>query len=157
MIFITDAFHHQPSRRPMIDRFFRGVSFPVSLLTVVFALTAGTAPPLGAQITEEQTVEEADDTQRMEALEQSVRILESRLLHLEERINALLGEEDADAVHDIPLGASPMRGNPDAELTLVVFGDYQSDYTTRSQHAIDRKSTRLNSSHIPLSRMPSSA
>ena len=32
-----------------------------------------------------------------------------------------------------------------------------TEYAFSNQHYLDRKSTRLNSSHIPLSRMPSSA
>ena len=48
-----------------------------------------------------------------------------------------------------------------------VFKQYQEDYTKKvlmecykvflDSNQSDRKSTRLNSSHIPLSRMPSSA
>ena len=34
---------------------------------------------------------------------------------------------------------------------------YQEELQPREAHRRDRKSTRLNSSHIPLSRMPSSA
>ena len=40
----------------------------------------------------------------------------------------------------------------------VTFGNGKfSAVATNAYHALDRKSTRLNSSHIPLSRMPSSA
>ena len=46
--------------------------------------------------------------------------------------------------------------------TLLTFGDIVKDFHAhiafaRMEHIKDRKSTRLNSSHIPLSRMPSSA
>ena len=50
--------------------------------------------------------------------------------------------------------------NPDeGEVTLAkdkTIG-YLAQYQDVSGHHTDRKSTRLNSSHIPLSRMPSSA
>ena len=39
----------------------------------------------------------------------------------------------------------------------VVHGVHAEEDVLRPQHLGDRKSTRLNSSHIPLSRMPSSA
>ena len=41
----------------------------------------------------------------------------------------------------------------------LLFQSYQTDgpYLIPPQISQDRKSTRLNSSHIPLSRMPSSA
>ena len=41
------------------------------------------------------------------------------------------------------------------DLTSVVLNS--AEVSTRSASVADRKSTRLNSSHIPLSRMPSSA
>ena len=41
----------------------------------------------------------------------------------------------------------------DYELEIIVVDDHSADDTA----AIDRKSTRLNSSHYALSRMPSSA
>ena len=37
------------------------------------------------------------------------------------------------------------------------FGVPSAELTARANSPVDRKSTRLNSSHIPLSRMPSSA
>ena len=44
-----------------------------------------------------------------------------------------------------------------AKLPYDPFRDLMPVITTTSQPNVDRKSTRLNSSHIPLSRMPSSA
>ena len=46
-------------------------------------------------------------------------------------------------------------GRANAAMFNKVMVDYYGTYTPVNQ--IDRKSTRLNSSHIPLSRMPSSA
>ena len=53
------------------------------------------------------------------------------------------------------------------DLVIGVFSNYTYDYvkpwiksikeTGFKGDVVDRKSTRLNSSHIPLSRMPSSA
>ena len=47
-----------------------------------------------------------------------------------------------------------------ADIAVKVFGedlDYLHNKAKEIKRLIDRKSTRLNSSHIPLSRMPSSA
>ena len=45
---------------------------------------------------------------------------------------------------------------PDVSLPML-NGDYRELSTAPKDASLDRKSTRLNSSHIPLSRMPSSA
>jgi len=82
-----------------------------------------------------------DDTQkRLSELERNQLDLKNRLILLEDRLNALLGESEPARLYDIPVGNSPVRGNPDAALTLVVFGDYQSDYTARAQYALNRLS-----------------
>ena len=70
-----------------------------------------------------------------------------------------------DAVGEI---IKALKANGQYENTVIVFnadhGDYLGDYGLLLKGALqlnsitqDRKSTRLNSSHIPLSRMPSSA
>mgnify|MGYP003344059009 CR=1 FL=1 len=43
------------------------------------------------------------------------------------------------------------------ESTTEEGKEYETKYMDELLREIDRKSTRLNSSHIPLSRMPSSA
>ena len=42
-------------------------------------------------------------------------------------------------------------------IELIASENYTSPAVLEAQGSQDRKSTRLNSSHIPLSRMPSSA
>ena len=54
-----------------------------------------------------------------------------------------------DSGEGIPLGLLPARA-------ALVFNTSNTP-PQREQEVLDRKSTRLNSSHIPLSRMPSSA
>ena len=55
------------------------------------------------------------------------------------------------------------RGNPTVEVEVLLEDGtaaraaVPSGASTGAFEAVDRKSTRLNSSHIPLSRMPSSA
>ena len=49
------------------------------------------------------------------------------------------------------LGGSRVQiAGPTGAFVVIIYGIVQ-------QYGVDRKSTRLNSSHIPLSRMPSSA
>ena len=56
----------------------------------------------------------------------------------------------------IYLGAAVVLGGRFIQLAWQLWRDY-SDALARRTFRLDRKSTRLNSSHIPLSRMPSSA
>jgi len=76
--------------------------------------------------------------QRLVEMEQAQLDLRTRLLVLEDRLNALLGEDRESAVYRIPLRKSPVRGDLEAPLTLIVFGDYQSDHSSRAQFAISR-------------------
>ena len=51
-----------------------------------------------------------------------------------------------------------MQENPDVEMATVAVAGKREDIENNPNIVkVDRKSTRLNSSHIPLSRMPSSA
>ena len=59
----------------------------------------------------------------------------------------------SDALRDVP-GLAVSRTGPVGAFTQVRIRGAESNQTLV---LIDRKSTRLNSSHIPLSRMPSSA
>ncbi|MCH8841605.1 MAG: thioredoxin domain-containing protein [SAR324 cluster bacterium] len=127
--------------------------FVVALLAA--APWYGMIPAAQAQTARESEVE-GESLRRLRDLEQGLEILQGRILVLEERIDALLGSDDAASVYTIPLGDSPVRGNPDAGLTLVVFGDYQSEYATRAQYAIDRlleaypNDLRIVYKHYPL-------
>ena len=50
-----------------------------------------------------------------------------------------------------------VKNEPRPIAKLEEEGDIAADYLEGLLDIADRKSTRLNSSHIPLSRMPSSA
>ena len=71
-------------------------------------------------------------------LEGKVALLESEVVALRERLEALLGRDASTQVRSVPVGASPVRGNPAAPVTLVMFGDYQSDYSARAQFVVKR-------------------
>jgi protein-disulfide isomerase len=75
---------------------------------------------------------------RVADLENKVALLESEVAALRERLEALLGKEPGSQVQTVPIGDSPVRGNPNAPITLVMFGDYQSDYTARAQYVVKR-------------------
>lgn len=42
-----------------------------------------------------------------------------------------LDKEDTTKVYDVPVGTSPVRGNPKARVTLIVFADYQCPFCGR--------------------------
>ncbi len=79
-----------------------------------------------------------DLTLRVETLEREIEILINRLDLLKQRLDDLIGAGPKDRIYRLPVKNSPIRGNPDAAITLVVFGDYQSNYTTRAQHVVNR-------------------
>ena len=89
----------------------------------------GPAPAPGAS---------AELTQRMTALEREQMDLKSELAALRERIDALLGPSQDTRVFKLSAGNAPVRGNPDAAITLVVFGDYQSVYSVRAYFVVKR-------------------
>jgi len=71
-------------------------------------------------------------------LTKRIALLESEVAQLREQIESLLGSEDRYTVQQINLGQSPVKGSWNAPITLVMFGDYQSDYTARAQFVVDR-------------------
>ncbi len=65
----------------------------------------------------------------------------------EEPADLVFGRKEEDAADSLP----------DLDVDKILTEPYSSDREPEPPMAGDRKSTRLNSSHIPLSRMPSSA
>ena len=80
----------------------------------------------------------AADQKRMTALEREVASLKLQVTALEDRLEALLGPESGKKTVDVPVGNSPVRGPATAPLTLVMFGDYQSDATVRASSSVAR-------------------
>jgi protein-disulfide isomerase len=88
---------------------------------------------------------EADMSTRVESLERGqgqiraeVGALQAEIAALRERLDALAGPVPGERAVRISIGNSPVRGNPEAPLTLVLFGDYQSDYATRAHYTVKR-------------------
>jgi protein-disulfide isomerase len=107
---------------------------------------------------------EADEL--AEIREAQAEILE-RLASLEERQNTLLGEraatlpqrppEDFERVYTIPLADSPVRGNPEAPVTIVEFADFECAFCAETapvlRAALEKyeNQVRLVYKHFPLS------
>lgn len=98
-------------------------------------------------------------TGKVAELESKVAVLESEVALLRERLEALLGKEPSSEVRQVPIGDSPVRGSRNAPVTLVMFGDYQSDYTARAQHVVNRlleaypQRVRFVYKHYPLTQV----
>lgn len=100
---------------------------------------------------------------------QQQRILE-KLAKLEEGQKAILAArpaaptrrpaEDFNKVYQIPVGQSPIRGNPNAAVTIVEFSDFQCPYCSGAQpllrQVLDKygESVRIVYKHFPLSFHP---
>lgn len=79
-----------------------------------------------------------DLPQRMTALERDQMELKTELAALRERLDTLLGPSPDTRIFKIVPGNAPVRGNADAAITLVVFGDYQSVYSVRAHFVVKR-------------------
>lgn len=96
---------------------------------------------------------------RVAELESKVALLEREVAQLREQLQALLHEDTPPEAREVPVGGSPVRGDPEAPLTLVMFGDYQSDYTARAQHVVKRllaaypQRVRFVYKHYPLTQV----
>lgn len=127
-----------------------GCAALTAMLLACFAGAASTS--LQAQ---DFTVEE-ELRLRIEVLEKFQEEFRAEILLLSDRLDAITGTDSGERVYPIPLNDSPVKGNPNARLTLVVFGDYQSGYTARSQAVVDRLLTEFPDQikfifkHLPL-------
>lgn len=150
---------------------FRVFLHPLTMRSSVFVAILGSllwcacaiAPaPVAAQTVQEPLAEEAENpldalTARVQELELQNVKLQNEILKLEDRLNALVGVPDNNDVFIIPAGESPVRGDPDAPVTLIMFGDYQSGYSARAQAVVAQllqefpDQLRMVYKHFPLS------
>lgn len=96
------------------------------------------AQPLQAKEEEQEAVQDGDLVERLEILETEYLQLKNEVTILRERLGALLGPQGEERIHEIAVGDSPVRGNVEAPLTLIEFGDFQSEYAARASHVIRR-------------------
>ena len=75
---------------------------------------------------------------RIEQLESEALYLRNEMQALRERLDALLGSTGDDQVYLVSLGDSPVKGEEGAKITLLEFGDFQSDYAVRAAHVVAR-------------------
>lgn len=93
---------------------------------------------------------------RITALESEALYLRNEVQALRERLDALLGEDSDSKIFEVTLGDSPVHGAKTALVTLVEFGDYQSEYSARAAHVVGRlleeyaKRLRFVFKHYPL-------
>ncbi|MCZ6842101.1 MAG: thioredoxin domain-containing protein [SAR324 cluster bacterium] len=110
-------------------------------LLVTFPLWAAYqvhAQPLKTEEEEQEPLEDGELVERLEILESEYLQLKNEVTILRERLGALLGPQGDERIHDIAVGDSPVRGNVESPLTLIEFGDFQSEYAARASHVIRR-------------------
>ena len=102
-------------------------------LLTILVLGAGLSDVVYAQSSGQKGLE-----QQVQQLQKNQKALEVKIKALQERMDLLLGPEEGDTRHNIPAGDSIIRGAEEASVTLIAFGDFQSDYTTRANHVVKR-------------------
>jgi protein-disulfide isomerase len=148
----TTPLLHEPARASRVRPL---CALPLPAVLLLGALLLG-APTLHAQSRSPQA---PDLSGKVTELENKVALLESEVALLRDRLEALLGKEPGNKVQNVPIGESPVRGNPNAAITLVMFGDYQSDYTARAQYVVKRlleaypQRLRFVYKHYPLTQL----
>jgi protein-disulfide isomerase len=110
----------------------------ILLLAATLAASLATASGSAAAQSRAPAPNPADLQARIAALEQSDAQLRTQLAALKERLEALLGPGADTRVVKMDLGNSPSRGNADAPVVLVLFGDYQSVYSSRAYYVLKR-------------------
>ena len=112
-------------------------------------ITAGCQPP-------GDTASKED----VEKITEQLAKLQSDLTELKDRIPARRQQppaEDPNTVYDIPVGSSPVMGNPDAPVAMVEFSDFQCPFCARVQPTLKAMlekypdKLKLVYKHFPLS------
>ncbi|HEX7926263.1 MAG TPA: thioredoxin domain-containing protein [bacterium] len=111
----------------------------VNLFTVALGAALWLAAPT-APLAQQRPA--GDPTVRLEQQQAQTRnevnALQAEVAALRERLDALAGPVPGERTVKLTQGNSPVRGNPDAPITITLFGDYQSDYATRAHYTVKR-------------------
>lgn len=105
-------------------------------LTATLGALLLAAPTAAAQRTSRDSADPL--VERLEILESEYLRLKNEVNVLRERLDALLGESPESRIYDFPVGGSLVRGNAEAPVTLLEFGDFQSEYAARAAHVVRR-------------------
>lgn len=108
------------------------------IVAAVAALAAWPAPALAQGNRSASGSAMPELLQRMTALERAQMDLKTELAALRERLDALLGPSADSRPVKLSVGSAPVRGSPDAAITLILFGDYQSVYSVRAHYVVKR-------------------
>ncbi len=108
----------------------------IPLLAALLLLSAGFQAE--AQRRSRKAKPDVETMERLEILEAEYLRLNNEVNLLRERLDAVLGPAGKERIADIAVGRSPVRGKKDAVLTLVEFGDFQSEYSARAAHVVRR-------------------
>ncbi len=124
----------------------RGMATPAMLAALLLAVQPAAAPAQGSRPAASAVPASPaapagtspDLLQRMTGLERDQMELKTELAALRERLDTLLGPASDTRIFKIAAGNAPVRGNADAAITLILFGDYQSVYSVRAHYVVKR-------------------
>ncbi len=122
---------------------------PGAALVLALGLFACEPPGTAADL-EEIKQQQARILEKLEDLEKS---LESQPT----AARAQRPQQELDKVYEIAVGEAPIRGNPDASVTIVEYSDFQCPFCARAQPVLEAvlkkypDDVRLVYKHFPLS------
>ena len=115
---------------------------------LLFALSLVACQPSG---------EFAEIVNKLDEIDKKIASIDTKIDNLPARGAAARPREDPNKIYRIAVGNAPIKGNPDAPVTIVEYSDFQCPFCARSQPLLTRvmekypDDVRLVYKHFPLS------